>query len=446
RQEPVSGPTKRMAVMSESTKLHLAMIFFSLAYAGLHVIVRAALNMGVSKFVFPVYRNIIALLLIAPIAYLVENLEQVRLKRKDGVAKVLGLAFGIQMWVIQKGGPVFMSSYLPLQTVLVAVMSSIALGEKFYLGGIIGAVLIIVGLYLVLWGKNEERKLDAADVACSPTEDDESRSPRHSCLAKPSIPGSGNLQVPNFRRRQNRNLVQESGPTKRMALMSESKKLHIAMIIFSLAIAGNHVIVRAALNMGVSKFVFLVYRNIISLFLLAPIAYFVEKKHRPKLTFSILILLFLCGFIGITLNQVLFQVALENTSPAFLSAAANVVPAVTFVLAVLFRQGLVVSGLAYGIQVWVIEKGGPVFLSGYLPLQTMLVAVMASVALGEEFYLGGIIGALLIIVGLYLVIWGKSKEKLEAAKVMVSSPPEDNESGFPGHSCQAQPSLPDSSN
>jgi len=52
-------------------------------------------------------------------------------------------------------------------------------------------------------------------------------------------------------------------------------------------------------------------------------------------------------------------------------------------------QGLVVSGIGFAIQIWVIQRGGPVFVSGYLPLQTILVAVMASIALSEEFYLGG---------------------------------------------------------
>ena len=51
--------------------------------------------------------------------------------------------------------------------------------------------------------------------------------------------------------------------------------------------------------------------------------------------------------------------------------------------------GMVVSGIGFAIQIWVIQRGGPVFVSGYLPLQTMLVAVMASIALSEEFYLGG---------------------------------------------------------
>ena len=45
--------------------------------------------------------------------------------------------------------------------------------------------------------------------------------------------------------------------------------------------------------------------------------------------------------------------------------------------------------MTYAIQIWVIEKAGPVFVSVYLPLQTLLVAVIESVALGEEFYLGG---------------------------------------------------------
>lgn len=52
-------------------------------------------------------------------------------------------------------------------------------------------------------------------------------------------------------------------------------------------------------------------------------------------------------------------------------------------------QGMIVSGIGFAIQIWVIQRGGPVFVSGYLPLQTMLVAIMASIGLGEEFYLGG---------------------------------------------------------
>jgi hypothetical protein len=39
---------------------------------------------------------------------------------------------------------------------VVAVLSSLLLGEKLYLGSALGAVLIVVGLYAVLWGKGRE--------------------------------------------------------------------------------------------------------------------------------------------------------------------------------------------------------------------------------------------------------------------------------------------------
>ena len=47
------------------------------------------------------------------------------------------------------------------------------------------------------------------------------------------------------------------------------------------------------------------------------------------------------------------------------------------------------SAMAFAIQIWAIERGGPVFVSVYLPLQTLLVAMMDSLILGELFYLGG---------------------------------------------------------
>ncbi|CAL5198826.1 unnamed protein product [Lathyrus oleraceus] len=44
-------------------------------------------------------------------------------------------------------------------------MASIALGEEFYLGGIIGAMLIVAGLYFVLWGKSREKKFAKEQLA-----------------------------------------------------------------------------------------------------------------------------------------------------------------------------------------------------------------------------------------------------------------------------------------
>ncbi|KAH9662958.1 protein WALLS ARE THIN 1 [Citrus sinensis] len=257
-------------MVPERAKLHLAMTIFQFGYAGNHVIMRTALNMGVSKLVFPLYRNIIAVIVLVPFAYFLEKIEQIHLTRKDGIAKVLGTLISVggasvitlykgpivyrpnsaldqsqsqmlllgdtkeknwtlgciclighclfwsswivlqspvlkkyparlsvvsyscffslmqfsaigayferdsaawqfhsgweifcvfySIWVIDRGGPMFVSAYLPVQTMLVAIMATIALGEEFYLGGVIGASLIIAGLYLVVLGKDEESK------------------------------------------------------------------------------------------------------------------------------------------------------------------------------------------------------------------------------------------------------------------------------------------------
>ncbi|XP_076897232.1 WAT1-related protein At2g39510-like [Bidens hawaiensis] len=54
-------------------------------------------------------------------------------------------------------GPVFVTAFSPLSMVIVAILGSIALSEKLNLGRVVGAVVIVTGLYLVIWGKaNDE--------------------------------------------------------------------------------------------------------------------------------------------------------------------------------------------------------------------------------------------------------------------------------------------------
>ncbi|CAL5205859.1 unnamed protein product [Lathyrus oleraceus] len=351
----------------------------------------------------------------------------------------------------------------------------------------------------------------------------------------------------------------DSVSSKRMwCSIPERFQLHVAMLALQFGYAGFHVVSRAALNMGISKLVFPVYRNIIALLLLLPFAYFLEKKDRPPINFNFLCQFFFLALIGITANQGFYLLGLENTTPTFASAIQNSVPAITFLMAVILRieqvrlnrkdglakvagtifcvigatvitlykgptiytpsnhvnstatlitevtttpmidfgtwslgdaegknwtlgcvylighclswsgwlvfqapllkkyparlsvtsytcffgllqflvialvcernaqawlfhsggeaftilyAGVVASGIAFAVQIWCIDRGGPVFVAVYQPVQTFVVAIMASIALGEEFYLGGIIGAVLIVAGLYFVLWGKSEEK-----------------------------------
>ncbi|GJT86568.1 WALLS ARE THIN 1-like protein [Tanacetum coccineum] len=303
----------------------------------------------------------------------------------------------------------------------------------------------------------------------------------------------------------------------------ERVQLHIAMLLLQFGYAGFHVVSRAALNMGISKIVFPVYRNILAFVLLLPFAYFLEKKERPPINLNFIIQFFLLAIVGIekvrldrkdgiskvagtcfciagasvitlfkgpviyspspTLNAVremspvlqslgdangkswtlgclflighclswsgwlVLQAPVLKKYPARLSFTSyqlffgilQFIVLAGFMerdlnawlihtgseLFSVFYAGVVASGIAFAVQIWCIDKGGPVFVALYQPVQTLVVALMASVALGEEFYLGGIIGAVLIITGLYLVLWGKSEERkfmLQKQPPLIQSP------------------------
>ncbi|PWA93998.1 Drug/metabolite transporter [Artemisia annua] len=73
-------------------------------------------------------------------------------------------------------------------------------------------------------------------------------------------------------------------------------------------------------------------------------------------------------------------------------------------------SGIICSGLAYYIQGLIMKDGGPVFVTAFSPLSMIIVAIMGSIILAEKTYLGRVLGAMVIVAGLYLVVWGKSKD------------------------------------
>ncbi|XP_030962991.1 WAT1-related protein At5g07050-like [Quercus lobata] len=75
----------------------------------------------------------------------------------SGVA-IYGISYYLQTLVSQRKGPVFMTAFRPLSTLLTAIMGLLILREALHLGSILGAMLIILGLYMTLWGKESERK------------------------------------------------------------------------------------------------------------------------------------------------------------------------------------------------------------------------------------------------------------------------------------------------
>ncbi|XP_073279176.1 WAT1-related protein At5g07050-like [Primulina huaijiensis] len=328
----------------------------------------------------------------------------------------------------------------------------------------------------------------------------------------------------------------------------EKAKPYVAMICLQFGYAGMNIITKVSLNRGMSHYVLVVYRHAFATAVIAPFAIFLERKVRPKITYTIFLQLFVLGLLGPVIDQNFYYAGLKYTSPTFSCAMSNMLPAMTFVMAVICRMekvnikkvrcqakvvgtivtvagamfmtlykgdvinmvwskyihprksyvadttqgtdqdwvkgsillilatfawasffilqaitlrkytaqlsltalvcfmgtlqsivvtlvmehkpnawaigwdmnllaaayaGIVSSSIAYYVQGLVMQKRGPVFVTAFSPLMMIIVAIMGSFILAEKIYVGGVIGAVLIVMGLYSVLWGKYKEYKE---------------------------------
>ncbi|GLT76430.1 hypothetical protein SLA2020_480880 [Shorea laevis] len=328
----------------------------------------------------------------------------------------------------------------------------------------------------------------------------------------------------------------------------ENSKPYFAMISLQFGYAGMNIITKKSLNGGMSHFVLVVYRHAIATAVIAPFAFIFERRGQPKITFPVFMQIFILGLLGPVIDQNFYYAGLKFTSPTFSCAMSNMLPAMTFVMAVICRMekiemkkvrcqakvvgtvstvagamlmtlyrggvvkmfwtkyihlhtsaadnaanehqnwflgsilliiatlawaslfvlqtkalktykdhqlsltslvcfigtlqaiavtfvmehntsvwnrtsktdiiaaayaGIVSSSISYYVQGLVIKQKGPVFATAFSPLMMIIVAIMGSFILLEKIYLGGVIGAVLIVIGLYAVLWGKHKESKE---------------------------------
>ncbi|GLT64936.1 hypothetical protein SLA2020_373970 [Shorea laevis] len=335
------------------------------------------------------------------------------------------------------------------------------------------------------------------------------------------------------------------------------------MVTVQVVFAGANVLFKLAANDGMSLRVIVAYRFVFATVFMMPLALIVERK-RPKLTWTVLLQAFLCGLLGGSLSQNLYLESLALTSATFASAMFNLIPAVTFVLAVAFRMeklclntmsgkakvlgtliglggamlftfyngiqlnilsthldllhhygqataglaasshvaspnhvlgalaalgscitfalwlivqtkmsekypchytstalmcvmgaiqsltyalctekdwsqwrlgwnvrlltvayaGILASGLMYMLISLCVRIRGPLYASIFNPLLLVLVAFAGSLFLEEKLYLGSVLGAVLIVLGLYIVLWGKGKELKKMTQLMPSTSPQ----------------------
>ncbi|XP_073290859.1 WAT1-related protein At1g25270-like isoform X1 [Primulina huaijiensis] len=328
----------------------------------------------------------------------------------------------------------------------------------------------------------------------------------------------------------------------------------MVMILSQVASGGVSIFYKLAVYDGMKIKILVVYRLVFATIFIVPVALIFERKRRPKLTWNVAFQGLACGTIGAALGSNLYAESLVLTSATYAVAMSNLIPALTLVMAVIFRlerlhirgsagkakiigtalgiggamiltlckgkditfwsshvhflhniesatdhklgqnhvlgsllalcscisyaswliiqatfhfhhakmskiypsysstaitclsgafisgiyslcternwtnwklgwnfrllaaayMGIIGSGLMIAAAAWATSVAGPLFVSSFQPLALVFVVLVGSLVLNEKLHLGSIIGSVLIVVGLYLVLWGKAKEMNDA--------------------------------
>ncbi|KAH7518526.1 hypothetical protein FEM48_Zijuj09G0181000 [Ziziphus jujuba var. spinosa] len=81
-----------------------------------------------------------------------------------------GVVVTMIAWCGHKRGPLYVAIFNPVSLVIVALAGALFLQEKLHLGSILGGLLIVCGLYMVLWGKRKEMKMKQPPSSENPQE------------------------------------------------------------------------------------------------------------------------------------------------------------------------------------------------------------------------------------------------------------------------------------
>ncbi|KAK7380486.1 hypothetical protein VNO78_32997 [Psophocarpus tetragonolobus] len=128
---------------------------------------------------------------------------------------------------------------------------------------------------------------------------------------------------------------------------------------------------------------------------------FVVKQYPAKFRLTALQCMF--SF----MQSIVVAVAVERNNPSAWKLGWDI-----HLLSVAYC-GVIVTGICYWLQVCTIETKGPVFTAMFTPLALIITAIFSALLWKEPLYFGSIGGTILLVVGLYSVLWGKSKESIK---------------------------------
>lgn len=359
--------------------LHLALLFVQLGMSGYQIITRVALTEGMSVFTFAVYRGAIGLCLLVPFAFFLE-----RNKRPPLTWKLLGHFFLLGLTGVFFSQAFFLEGLSYTSPTFAAAIQNSIPAITFIIAAAFGQETVHI-----------KRRDGQAKVLGTVL-----------CIIGATLmvlyKGPAIIKV-----------TEENPPTMNVLDLTSTALPtgHIRLAEYSaspfLAIKSWQIGAFYHMGMCIAFSFWLVIQS--------P----VMKQYPARLSITAF-----TSFFG-TLQLLVLAVCKERDPSRW------ILPWGPRLLSVLYA-GLVVSGLVFSVQMWCVQRGGAVLTAVYQPAQTIIVAIMTFIFLKENFYLGSVIGGLLIIGGLYLVTWGQGEERKHFSAIPTSSEP--SEEGFKGKS------------
>ncbi|KHN44251.1 Auxin-induced protein 5NG4 [Glycine soja] len=86
------------------------------------------------------------------------------------IAIALQTIFGVSLrsivhiWVMSKKGPLYVAMFKPIGIIFAVIMGIAFLGDSIYLGSVLGAAIVVIGFYAVIWGKSQEQAKEECEV------------------------------------------------------------------------------------------------------------------------------------------------------------------------------------------------------------------------------------------------------------------------------------------
>lgn len=342
--------------------VHFTLAFTNMGYAGTQILARVALVDGVSQYMFSIYRNLIAFVLIGPLAYYVERANRPQLTFsllcKFNLLALTGIVGSQLLFLagLSLTSPLFTAvsqNLIPIFTFLLAVsfgLEEVRILRRDGIAKVLGTIICVGGAITVSLYKGiviiQTNKLHSMN--CLQLEADQYTQPFRNLATIYGL----------------------SGPLVEYKI-------------------NNY-------HLGIICLLFNTFSWAVFLTLQMPIL----QKFPAPMTVNAFTYMF--GFIQVGLVGAVWEGNLKFLDFNLSSSGQ--------VIAILY-SGIIASGVNFVLQSWCVQRAGPFIASVYNPLQMVLTAALAVLILGDTVFLGTLLGAIFIVGGFYMVVYGQALER-----------------------------------